>query len=95
MTDHIGRAALFHKEYLRLRTPGRVPELADVLALANYHATMAAVDAIRSLTPNTTPAVTGDDLRTSQPEPDQTDTPHPTEGDFPCCAPIDRYTPEG
>ena len=51
MTDHATEAERFHNEYLRLRTPGRVPQLADVLALANYHATMAVHDAIRGLAP--------------------------------------------
>lgn len=51
MTDHATEAERFHNEYRRIRTPGQLPTTGDVLALANYHATMAVVDAIRGLTP--------------------------------------------
>lgn len=61
MTDHITEAERFHNEYLRLRlrTPGTIPKLADVLALANYHATMAVHDAIRETAPKPLEVKTG------------------------------------
>lgn len=51
MTDHTAEAERFHSEYRRIRTPDQLRTTSDVLALANYHATMAVVDAVRGSAP--------------------------------------------